>query len=287
MSRFVAQSRVLVRAQLLAHSQFHRLCSDVRNRSLSSKTMTSPQAPKIWTSYDPKQPPALTDDAHVRFVIISDTHGTEPADVPNGDVLLHSGDLTKLGDHNEVQAQMDWIVSLPHPIKVLIGGNHDFALDSTAPRDFYSVKGKALHTQLGYPASDPEAARNAMNDARRRDNGRLIYLENQGAEFTVDRPAVQHKQWKVWGSPWSPEFGGWAWNYKRGEEAKEVHASIPKDIDVLLTHSPPHLLGDLDKITDGSHVGCEELTRKARAGEIQPVVWACGHIHGERRGTTE
>lgn len=30
-----------------------------------------------------------------------------------------------------------------------------------------------------------------------------------------------------------------------------------------------------------THVGCEELERKAVEGECRPRVWGVGHIHGE------
>lgn len=246
--------------------------------------MSKTSSAQVWTSYDGNNPPALTDSSHVRFVIISDTHSTQPCNIPEGDVLLHSGDLTKLGAASEVKAQLDWLVSLPHHIKILIAGNHDFSLDDSSPRKWYTSKGQALHTRLGYAVSSSSEAASCLKDAQRRstDEGvSMIYLCNQSSTFRVNRSGVRHKEWKVWGSPWTPEFGGWAWNYTRGDEAKEVHKDIPKDVDVLLTHGPPYGLGDLDKIHDGSHVGCEELARKLKQGEMRPAVWACGHIHGE------
>lgn len=246
--------------------------------------MSKTRSAQIWTSYDSKRVPPLTDESHVRFVIISDTHSTQPRDIPDGDVLLHSGDLTKLGAATEVKEQLDWLVSLPHRIKVLIAGNHDFSLDDSAPRKWYTNKGQALHTQLGYAVPSSSEASSQLKDAQRRSTAygsSMIYLCNEGSSFHVDRAGVQHKEWKVWGTPWTPEFGGWAWNYTREQGACKVHEGIPKDIDVLLTHGPPYGLGDLDKIHDGSHVGCEELTRKFNEGEIRPVIWACGHIHGE------
>lgn len=116
----------------------------------------------------------------------------------------------------------------------------------------------------------------------------MTYLNNQPHEFRVNRQGVQHHRWKVWGSPWSPEFENWAWNYRRGDEAREVHADIPGDIDILITHTPPYKLGKLDAIHDGTPVGCEELTRRltAPAGSeeaLRPMLHVFGHIH-EARG---
>ncbi|CAO1616232.1 unnamed protein product [Jaminaea pallidilutea] len=237
---------------------------------------------RYWDTYDPTHPPPPTSESHVRFVIISDTHSTEPPDIPPGDVLLHSGDLTALGDEVELKQQLDWLSSLPHPIKVIIGGNHDLALDSN--QGWYESRGASIHRQFGYPLSDPAKARSLFP----KPDGSigLHYLEHESVEVAVQRPAVSHRKWKIFGSPYTPWFRGWAWNYERGSEAKALYSNVPRDTDILLTHGPPHSLGDLDAIYDGSHVGCEELTRKGDAGELQPRLWCFGHIH-EARGVCD
>ena len=38
--------------------------------------------------------------------------------VPDGDVLLHSGDLTETGTEEEFKTTMEWLYSLPHPTKM-------------------------------------------------------------------------------------------------------------------------------------------------------------------------
>ena len=63
------------------------------------------------------------------MICISDTH-TNTIDVPNGDVLIHSGDLTNAGTVQEIQAQLDWLASLPHREKIVIAGNHDSYFDT-------------------------------------------------------------------------------------------------------------------------------------------------------------
>jgi len=65
----------------------------------------------------------------IKIVCISDTHNYKP-ELPNGDLLLHGGDLTENGTFRELQAQLDWLKSLPHKHKVVIGGNHDDLLDT-------------------------------------------------------------------------------------------------------------------------------------------------------------
>ena len=66
----------------------------------------------------------------VRLVLISDTHSLHDAvDVPDGDVLVHAGDSTRRGRPEEIRAFDAWLGTLPHPYKVVISGNHDFAFE--------------------------------------------------------------------------------------------------------------------------------------------------------------
>lgn len=72
----------------------------------------------------------------IRVVCISDTHG-QPVAVPDGDLLIHAGDLTDDGTRDSIQEQIDWLASLPHRHKVFVSGNHDswFDLDARMPED--------------------------------------------------------------------------------------------------------------------------------------------------------
>ncbi|KAJ5550240.1 hypothetical protein N7461_004938 [Penicillium sp. DV-2018c] len=75
----------------------------------------------------PRLPPP--DSQPIRVVCISDTHTHEWPDVPDGDLLIHAGDLSNDGSIREIQASVDWLRSLPHKHKVAIGGNHDSYFD--------------------------------------------------------------------------------------------------------------------------------------------------------------
>lgn len=66
--------------------------------------------------------------AALRVVCISDTHD-QIVDVPPGDILIHAGDLTNDGTAADIQKQLDWLKALPHPVKVVIAGNHDSYFD--------------------------------------------------------------------------------------------------------------------------------------------------------------
>jgi Icc-related predicted phosphoesterase len=100
-----------------------------------------------------------------------------------------------------------------------------------------------------------------------------VYLENSGIE--IDGV-------KFWGSPWQPEFFNWAFNLPRGPQLAKIWAQIPNDTDVLVTHTPPY--GRLDRIDNGEHVGCEDLSDALR--RVQPKLHVFGHIH-EDRGVLE
>ena len=48
--------------------------------------------------------------------------------LPEGDVIVHSGDFTMMGTEGEALDFMEWFCDLPHRHKVFIAGNHDFCL---------------------------------------------------------------------------------------------------------------------------------------------------------------
>ncbi|CDR99755.1 uncharacterized protein SPSC_01280 [Sporisorium scitamineum] len=253
---------------------------------MRSAISNSKRDTRVYVDYDVSSPPPTPGAEWVRFVLISDTH-SQVTPVPDGDVLLHAGDLTTLGQPDDLKAQVEWLKTLPHKTKVFVCGNHDFA--ACTVNNYYETRGRELNAKFKVKdsADDVERAKQVLNEENLKKGG-LKYLDNEVWEFQVDREQTRHHTWKVWGSPWSPEFEDWAWNYKRGDQAQEIHAGIPSDIDLLITHTPPHTLGRLDAIHDGTPVGCEELTRRLTAprtspDSIRPLLHVFGHIH-EARG---
>lgn len=67
-----------------------------------------------------------------KLVLISDTHGYKP-ELPEGDILLHGGDLTGNGTIRECQEALDWLNAQPHKYVVAVAGNHDFAFEDAKP----------------------------------------------------------------------------------------------------------------------------------------------------------
>ncbi|KAK7477217.1 hypothetical protein BaRGS_00031528 [Batillaria attramentaria] len=74
----------------------------------------------------------------LRVVCLSDTHGQverKPeflARVPDGDILLHAGDFTMGGDPGEIMNFDGFMSRLPHPVKIVIAGNHELTFESGA-----------------------------------------------------------------------------------------------------------------------------------------------------------
>lgn len=186
----------------------------------------------------------------MKIVCISDTHlmhMRQPIDVPPGDVLIHAGDATFRGDGYEVQEFSRWFGALPHEHKIFVAGNHDWG--------FQMQRGAAVGL---LPAG-------------------CHYLEDSGVTINGVR---------FWGSPWQPWFLSWAFNLPRGAALKAHWDLIPEGTDVLITHSPPHGIGDW--VDRGEHVGCEEMLKAVR--RIKPIFHIFGHIHGgygiKKKGAT-
>lgn len=200
---------------------------------------------KLYNWHEPIPAPPLI--RPVAIVCISDTHNAQ-INVPNGDILIHAGDLTQSGSFQEIQNALAWLRALPHPIKIVIAGNHELLLDS------------ALDDSTGRAAS--ERARLNWGD--------IIYLENE--EATISCP--NGRQLRVYGSPYSTRHGNWAFQYPRTQDVWA--GSVPDGIDVLITHGPPLAHLDLLKL------GCSHLLQTL--WRVRPRLHVFGHVH-EGAGT--
>ncbi|MEM7369323.1 MAG: metallophosphatase domain-containing protein [Bacteroidota bacterium] len=138
----------------------------------------------------------------MRIVCISDTHGLHgELELPKGDMILHSGDFSKLGRSQEVKKFLSWYSDLDYQYRVFIAGNHDFL-----------------------PEKDPDLFRSMIP-------ANCLYLEDEGTNI---------EGISLWGSPYSPRFFDWAFNRDRGEKINWHWQKIPDSVDILLTHGPPY-----------------------------------------------
>lgn len=177
----------------------------------------------------------------MRLVILSDTHGLHGLidTVPDGDVLIHAGDMTGRGTLEELEEFLAWFGAFPHRNKVLVAGNHDWMFERQ------STLAEAL------VPSD------------------ITYLRDAG---------VSIHGVKFWGSPWQPWFYDWAFNLLRGAEIATKWALIPEDVHVLITHGPPYGILDEVLRPPGKHQGCEAL-RERLGSLRELRLHAFGHIH--------
>ncbi len=179
-----------------------------------------------------------------RIVCISDTHNCNgQIDVPDGDILIHSGDATITGTVEEIKLFNVWFSSLPHKHKIFVAGNHDWLFER-----------------------NNELARTLLDT-------KIIYLQDSECEI---------EGLKIYGSPWQPRFYDWAFNLMRGPELAEKWKLIPNDIDILITHGPPNcILDEVPREWGIDYTGCEELRKRvdeiAWFGKLKLHIF--GHIH--------
>ncbi|MGB1251956.1 MAG: metallophosphatase domain-containing protein [Candidatus Promineifilaceae bacterium] len=138
----------------------------------------------------------------MRVVLISDTHGLQDrVDIPDGDVLLHAGDLTFFGGITDLSDVGRWFEQLPHKHKLLVPGNHDFYCEPQRLSQAQAI----------------------LSDVT----------------ILIDQ-AVEIDGVHFYGSPYQPSFHNLAFNLPRGAALVAKWALIPPETDVLITHTPPH-----------------------------------------------
>lgn len=64
----------------------------------------------------------------MKLVCISDTHNKHKMmpEIPDGDVLIFAGDMSMIGQKNDIKVFNDFLGTLPHTHKIVIAGNHDW-----------------------------------------------------------------------------------------------------------------------------------------------------------------
>lgn len=84
----------------------------------------------------------------------------------------------------------------------------------------------------------------------------------------------------IWGLPWVPNLPSWAF-YGDKQRLDERFGWIPKGVDIVLSHGPPHGYGDRVKrmhpIEVVPHVGSKAATNAL--DRVKPKAFVCGHIH--------
>jgi Icc-related predicted phosphoesterase len=193
----------------------------------------------------------------MKLALISDTHDRHRrVTIPPCDVLVHAGDLSWKGELSILEDVSNWFGELKTAgtVKeiVVIGGNHDLTLQD----------------------SD-------------RHRGIARALLRQNAHYLQDSSVVIDGI-KFYGSPYTPEFYDWAFMLPRNSPAIGAKwAEIPDDVQVLITHGPPHGTGDevpprprtaFDIDADWEHAGCAKLADRVK--QLRHLkLHVFGHIH--------
>lgn len=178
----------------------------------------------------------------MRLVFISDTHDLQQDmrhPIPEGDVLIHTGDATWKGRQGEVKRFSKWMKTQPHSYKLFVPGNHDITFETK--RQY--AEGMWL---------DPS----------------VMVLINK---------SVTIEGVKFFGCPVVKPWDGyeWAFGVESISRRKHIYGSIPEDVDVLLTHQPSYMMLDLN--LSNQHEGDVQLRHCVE--RVKPKVHAHGHIH--------
>jgi len=143
--------------------------------------------------------PAKEED-RLRFIVMSDTHWKHHVmTIPDGDVLVHCGDMfLKGGSESQLTKFLNFFSQQPHRVKIMVGGNHDLILETLGKERI-----KEMCEACG-----------------------VIYLEND---------AVEVEGFKIFGTPFS--FLSRTNNSAfQSPSANQVLSQIPNDIHILVSH---------------------------------------------------
>lgn len=163
----------------------------------------------LWLRGNPVKPPRHKQP--IKIVLLSDTHESIVPRVPDGDLLIHCGDLVNDGAAASIQTQIDWLASLPHQHKVAIAGNHDSWFDINARRE---------EDTLGHKTVNMKG---------------IHYLERQSITLAFKGG----RKLNIYGAPDIPQCGGPDNAFQYTAQQNPWHGTVPVDTDVLVTHTPP------------------------------------------------
>jgi hypothetical protein len=106
----------------------------------------------------------------------------------------------------------------------------------------------------------------------------ILWLKHEQAVIDLVSPSGPQTTFKIFGSPFSPALGRWAFGYGP-DEAAQLWDRIPLDTDIVVTHTPPKY--HCDERRERRAVGCEGL--RNALWRVRPRLAISGHVH-EGRG---
>lgn len=189
----------------------------------------------------------------MRLVLMSDTHEHNLRTkwtIPDGDILIHAGDLTARGSFESMLTMARQLGSFPHRWKFFVPGNHE-RFFQRRERDFV-----ALLSQHG-----------------------IVALIDEGIEL----PSGLY----IYGTPWqqiTPEADGWLEfkGYSK-TDCRDEYSRIPRNVDILVTHQPQAGILSRSAIYD-EDLGSTQLANQL-AYRTAAKLHVFGHVH-EQYGYT-
>jgi Icc-related predicted phosphoesterase len=172
-----------------------------------------------------------------KIVCVSDIHNDFNFMISDCDILLIAGDFSSFGRRDETERFFKWLSKQPAKHKVFICGNHE----------------------IGWQ-QEPSYFQGFVDE-----------MENV---YHLKHNSVEIDGVKIFGSPFTPQFGRWAFMYQE-EIGRNIWEAIPENVDFLLTHGPCY--GILDEVVRGEKAGCPYLLREVQ--KKKPKYHIFGHIH--------
>lgn len=194
----------------------------------------------------------------MKLVVTADTHfpfsiagsDTAPA-IPEGDVLIHCGDLMYSGLPDEWYLRLGVLAAMPHKTKLLLPGNHDFHIQN------YNGIARA--------------------ELRRQANVTLI---------DDHKPFLELDDIRIFGIPFVTGLPGWAYNMLEINLERWLDAAWPdaQGPDIVISHAPMRNVLDALHPEQAArkkrkHVGSRAMRAWFDALETKPKLWFHGHIH--------
>ncbi|KAF5664527.1 metallophosphoesterase domain-containing protein [Fusarium denticulatum] len=190
-----------------------------------------------------------------RILILSDTHGLRFEDdkkpLEPVDLVIHCGDLTEDSKLESFRETIQLLKEIDAPTKIVIAGNHDFSLDDGVFKDKIAEASRVAQEDLEQSIKDEYGDYGEAKRLFTEADHSIIFLDEGTHELHLQNGALI-------------KYNG----------AHEF--SIPKGIDIVVTHGPPH--GMMDMTPERQRIGCPQLF--SAIAKAQPRIHCFGHVHG-------
>lgn len=208
-----------------------------------------------------------------RVLILSDTHGlrfeADRKPLAAVDVVIHCGDLTEDSKLESFRQTIRLLKEIDAPTKIVIAGNHDFSLDDGVFKDKIAEASRVAQEDLTQIIKDEYGGYGGVKRLLVEADCGIIFLDEGTHEIRLQNGALM----KVYASPYTPATAdsmGWGFQYNGAHEF-----AIPKGIDIVVTHGPPH--GIMDMTPEKQRIGCPQLF--SAVAKPQPRIHCFGHVH--------